>query len=65
VTSHGVVVRTSDPDGVVRLAGTGFGGRTSIVIDRYIYSGDDPEALVAAEERAWREHLGAPAPSQL
>jgi len=59
------VVRTSDPDGVLRLAGTGFGGRTSIVVDRYIYGGEDAEPAVEAEERAWREHLGAQAPSQL
>jgi uncharacterized protein YndB with AHSA1/START domain len=65
VTDHGVVVRTSAPEGVLRLAGTGFGGRTSIVVDRYIYAGDDAEGAVDAEERAWRAHLGAPAPSQL
>jgi uncharacterized protein YndB with AHSA1/START domain len=62
---HGVVVRTSAPDGVLRLAGTGFGGQISIVVDRYIYAGEDVEAAVAAEERSWRAHLGAPAPSQL
>ena len=60
-----MVVRTSAPDGVLRLAGTGFGGQTSIVVDRYIYAGDDVEAAVDAEEQAWRAHLGAPAPSQL
>jgi uncharacterized protein YndB with AHSA1/START domain len=65
VTDHGVVVHTSDPDGVLRLAGTGFGGRTSIVVDRYIYADEDAEAAVAADERAWREHLGAEPASQL
>lgn len=58
VQDHGVVVRTTAPEGVLRIAGTGFGGRTSIVVDRYIYAAG-AEAAVAAEEAAWRAHLGA------
>jgi len=55
---HGIVLRTAAPAaGVLRLAATGFGGRTSVVVDRYRYGGADPGGDAAAEKRAWERFL--------
>ncbi|MDO8189094.1 SRPBCC domain-containing protein [Conexibacter sp. JD483] len=60
VVDHGLVLRTDAPAaGVLRVAGTGFGGRTSVVVDRYRYGGEDPQAAAAAERAAWERFLGA------
>jgi uncharacterized protein YndB with AHSA1/START domain len=57
---HGVVLRTDAPAaGVLRIAATGFGGRTSVVVDRYRYGGDDPRGAAVAEKRAWERFLAA------
>lgn len=61
VVDHGVVLATAAPAaGVLRLAGTGFGGGTSVVVDRYRYGGDDPQGAAAAEIRAWERLLRTP-----
>ncbi len=58
VVDHGLVLRTEAPAaGVLRLAGTGFGGGTSLVVDRYRYGGDDPQAAAAVERQAWERLL--------
>jgi uncharacterized protein YndB with AHSA1/START domain len=63
VRAHGLVVRTTAPHhGVLRLAGTGFGGRTSLVVDRYVYE-RGAEAAADADAGAWTAYLAAVAPA--
>ncbi len=59
VQEHAVLVRVEAPHpGVLSLIATGFGGQTSVVLDRYVYAEGDPQAVADAERRAWAEHLG-------
>jgi uncharacterized protein YndB with AHSA1/START domain len=59
VQEHGLVLRVTAPDpGVLRLAGTGFGGRTSLVVDRYVYAAD-PDGAAAEDRRRWERYLKA------
>jgi uncharacterized protein YndB with AHSA1/START domain len=57
VQPHGVVVRVAgDHAGVLSLIATDFGGRTAVVVDRYVY-GDDAAGGADAERRAWESAL--------
>jgi uncharacterized protein YndB with AHSA1/START domain len=59
VQEHAVLVRVDRPHpGVLSLIATGFGGRTAVVVDRYVYS-DGAPALAEAERAAWAAHLAA------
>jgi uncharacterized protein YndB with AHSA1/START domain len=64
VQAHGVVVRVDAPHpGVLSFIATGFGDRTSVVVDRYVY-GADAQARADAERRAWEAHLAGDAGAQ-
>ena len=54
VQPHAVLLRVDD--GVLSFIGTGFGGRTSIVVDRYAY-GDGAQEAADAERRRWEAAL--------
>jgi uncharacterized protein YndB with AHSA1/START domain len=57
VQDHGVVIRVDAPQpGALSFIATGFGDRTSVVVDRYVY-GDDAEAAAKREAAAWAEEL--------
>jgi uncharacterized protein YndB with AHSA1/START domain len=57
VQRRGIVLRIDGPHpGVLGLAATGFGDRTSIVVDRYVYA-DDARARAEAEREAWAAYL--------
>lgn len=57
VQEHAVLVRVDAPHpGVLSLIATDYGGRTSVVVDRYVYA-DDAQAAADAERRAWERHL--------
>jgi uncharacterized protein YndB with AHSA1/START domain len=59
VQEHAVLVRVDGPHpGVLSLIATGFGGRTAVVVDRYVYADGAPQ-LAEAERAAWEAHLAA------
>ena len=63
VQEHAVLVRVVRPHpGVLSLIATGFGGRTSVVVDRYVYA-DGATALAEAERRGWEAYLALQAGS--
>lgn len=58
VQEHGVLVRVDAPHpGVLSFIATNFGDQTSVVVDRYVYSDQDPQATAEAERHAWETHL--------
>lgn len=58
VQEHGVLLRVDGPHpGVLSLVATDFGGRTSVVLDRYVYADRDAQAAAEAERRAWEARL--------
>ncbi len=60
VQKHGVLVHVDAPHpGVLSFIASNFGGQTSVVIDRYVYADNDPQATAEAERRAWETHLAA------
>ncbi|MGH3921518.1 MAG: SRPBCC family protein [Pseudonocardiaceae bacterium] len=60
VQEHGVLVRIDGPHpGVLSFIATDFGGRTSVVVDRYVYADNGAQVAAEAERRAWEAHLTA------
>lgn len=59
VQKHGVLLRVDAPHpGVLSFIATDHGGRTSVVVDRYVYA-DDAEVTADAERRAWESFFAS------